>query len=311
VEWLAWSAQLGLVPDRIVCLGPQTVLPVVAAPSGSARGDGAAAAGSTEAWAGAASLGEALGQAWPGTTVDAVIHDDPIGATLARLAEIGGPVTGRMTTAPGTPAPIEVWSDPRASLVELSRRPGKANRRLFQWTAAALAAAALGVGVIGWQVSGAAAQAGQMAKDARAERRKALEGLEPLAPGVSRDRNPMGLLGQKLQQMREQRQKIRREAPVLAETRRVLEAMAPWAAQMRLIEVSVSSKFACVVRLTVPATDTDSTAALMEALRGTQASSKLEWDGRLGGKSGDRRDFSMVAQFPPENPVGAGGGGNP
>ncbi len=62
-EWLAWGLQLGLSPSRVIA-----ALPEADASS-------------------AASFGEAVGRTWPGVTVDAALHDDPLSATLSRLAE--------------------------------------------------------------------------------------------------------------------------------------------------------------------------------------------------------------------------------
>ncbi|MFM9997056.1 MAG: hypothetical protein ACKVU4_14805 [Phycisphaerales bacterium] len=134
-DWLGWSAQLGVAPTRIVCLTPRP-------PDGS---DGLAPA----------ELGEAIGRAWPGSSVDLAVHDDPVGATLHRLAELQG----------GGPEPA---ADPRAALVSLSHRPTAAHRSVLRWAAAAIAGAAIGlVGVAwrGWSAAGAIRAEIESAKD--------------------------------------------------------------------------------------------------------------------------------------------------
>ena len=121
-DWLGWSAQLGVAPARIVVVTPRLV----------EDGDSLSSAG----------LGEGLGRAWPGATVDLATHDDPLGATLRRLAEFG---------AAGPAA------DPRASLVRLTHRPGRAHRSLYRAAALAILGAAAGlaaVGVRAWSAAG-------------------------------------------------------------------------------------------------------------------------------------------------------------
>jgi hypothetical protein len=118
-DWLAWSVQLGEAPRRILCLGPEA----------GEGGDGLDPS----------SLGAALTRAWPGATVDLVVHEDPVGATMARLAraEMGG---GRR-------------SEGRTTLMDLTTRPGRAHRAMYRWAAAAvlaMSAALIGVGSRAW-----------------------------------------------------------------------------------------------------------------------------------------------------------------
>jgi hypothetical protein len=121
VEWLSWAAQVGQAPSRFVCILPD-----------------AAQAGP---------LGRAIGQAWTGASVDVVVRPDPVGETLARAVT-------QLENRPSTPD-----DDPQLALVELSSRPGKSHRRLYMWWSAAVAAAALALGVFGWQLNASAARA--------------------------------------------------------------------------------------------------------------------------------------------------------
>lgn len=118
-DWLSWSMQLGVAPARILCLGPgssddpDTLTP--------------------------AAIGAALTRAWPGAAVDLVVHEDPIGATLMRLARTDG--------AAGQPGA------PRTTLTGLTLRPGRSHRSLYRWAALAVlafSAALLGIGWNAW-----------------------------------------------------------------------------------------------------------------------------------------------------------------
>lgn len=136
-DWLSWTVQLGRAPQRIVCLGPET------------GGNGAADVLTP------AALGAALGQSWPGATVDLAVHDDPVGATLARLA------ARPLAADPG---------DPRRALVGLSGRPGRVHRSAYRWASLAVLAMALALLGVGWKAWGAASSA----KEARVQARAAM-----------------------------------------------------------------------------------------------------------------------------------------
>ena len=96
-DWLAWTLQCGQGPTRIVCVTPEL----------EAEDEDLSPAG----------VGERLGAAWPGASVDMAVVGDPLGETLSRLA------------SDRAPAP---HSGSRADegLVGLSHRPGRAHRRL-------------------------------------------------------------------------------------------------------------------------------------------------------------------------------------
>ena len=98
-DWLSWSAQLGQAPARIICVCP---------PLAEARGALMPS-----------QIGESLGAAWPGASVDMAVPDDPVEATLDRLVRQAD--LGRLAD-PG---------DPGAALVSLSARPGRAHRAAY------------------------------------------------------------------------------------------------------------------------------------------------------------------------------------
>ncbi|MEM9166429.1 MAG: hypothetical protein AAGB48_05330 [Planctomycetota bacterium] len=116
-DWLAWSAQLGRSPGRVVCLFAHD-------------------AGTTEA---AARLGRSIGQAWPGAAVDLFRVEDPVTATLQRLRE---------QTAGGKPARVLPSS---STIDDLAARPGRAHRAMYRWAAAAMLLAAAALVVVGFQ----------------------------------------------------------------------------------------------------------------------------------------------------------------
>ncbi len=150
VEWLSWAAQVGHAPSRFVCVLPDTVQ--------------------------AGEFGRAVGQAWTGATVDVVVRPDPVGETLARA----------VTQLENTPLPAD--DDPQLALVELSSRPGRSHRRLFMWWSAAVAVAAIALGVFGWQLNESAARAEEAAGLWRARTEEVIREVMPEArpaPGRS------------------------------------------------------------------------------------------------------------------------------
>lgn len=130
-EWLSWSVQTHASPTRVVCVLPKNL---------STTDDVANSLSAGE-------LGEALSHAWPGAVVDAVVHEDPIGATLRRLV-------GFLESTPASAVPVS-----RSSLVALSNRPGRQHRTMYLWTAGALLLAAAMAGVAGWRLRAQAIEA--------------------------------------------------------------------------------------------------------------------------------------------------------
>lgn len=146
-EWLAWAAQLGVAPSRVVCITP-------------GLGEGGAGGLST------AELGEMLGRMWPEATIDLAVNEDPLGSTLQRLARMDAPSAG-------------LSRDRRHSMVALTHRPGRSHRALYVWAAAGLVALSAGVLAVSWR-------AWMGAKSARAQaaaiRTEMGEKVLPLVP---------------------------------------------------------------------------------------------------------------------------------
>ncbi|MBL9032481.1 MAG: hypothetical protein JNM80_12350 [Phycisphaerae bacterium] len=149
-DWLGWAAQLGRAPARIIAVVPEIA--------------------DSDAGLSPAEFGSALGRAWRGAPVDLAIHDDPIGATMARLQDAPQAVLERAA------------ADARQSLTRLSHRPGRAHRSMFYWASGALACAALALAAVGVKAWAASASA----KSARAQALAAIrEAVRPVAQSVA------------------------------------------------------------------------------------------------------------------------------
>ncbi|MEZ6233812.1 MAG: hypothetical protein R3B68_06445 [Phycisphaerales bacterium] len=107
-DWLAWSAQTGACPGRVIVVAPEHT------------------AGQP-----ASEFAQGLVRAWPGATVDAMSDEDPVLTTLRRAIEAPPSESG------GTPSTVEA----------LTARPGRAHRSMYVWSAAAIAGLAVAAGV--------------------------------------------------------------------------------------------------------------------------------------------------------------------
>lgn len=140
-EWLAWSLQLGTAPARIVIVGEPS-----------------------EGGLSSARIGRMLAERWPQATIDFVREQDPIGATLGRLAGHG--VAGA------------------SGIDELTNRPGRAHRAMYRWAAVALFCAAGVLGALAFHVL----ESGGTMKDAASSMTRAyveLAGKEGLSPATA------------------------------------------------------------------------------------------------------------------------------
>lgn len=219
-DWLSWSAQLGQAPARIIC-----VCPPLAEASGSLT---------------PAQIGETLGAAWPGATVDMAVPDDPVEATLDRLVRQAD--LGRLPDA----------GDPGAALVSLSARPGRAHRAAYlSICAAALAMAAL-LGVVGfrqWQAAGAFEQTRRQVID---ETRALAQSVDP---GITRDFRY--LLTQRIEELTggPPTERTRQPRPILEELDAISLFIGEHGPKITLSEIVLSSA-AVTVKFTAPDTET-------------------------------------------------------
>jgi|GEM_PF-637779 len=210
MDWLAWSAQLGQCPRRVVCLAsPNT--------GSSASGDGPAV------------LGRLLARVWPGTTIDAVVHADAVGATLGRLAGLGPRPSHPSTAETNARDALPPGQRPRSALTDLSTRPGRADRAQYRWAAGAMVALALLVGATAWQIYRSVDAVRERAADAIKQRSTVLDELRVLVkddnlPRLGRTQLDDRLAGAQ-KQLQDVLKVLRPPRPVLDETARLLEAL--------------------------------------------------------------------------------------
>ncbi|MBY0113491.1 MAG: hypothetical protein K2Y21_11755 [Phycisphaerales bacterium] len=125
-DWMAWSAQLGVVPRRVVCIAA----------------DDPVGEGEERASFHAGQFGAKLTGSWPGAGVDLVLDVDPVGATLKRLAVL---------IADADPDERAI-----AGIEALTHRPGRVHRGAHTWVALGIAAAAVLAGGTAWQLRASA-----------------------------------------------------------------------------------------------------------------------------------------------------------
>lgn len=129
-DWLAWAAQLGLSPSRVIVVIPEPD------PEGDTSAD----------------FGAAIQRAWPGAAVDLAVDPDPIGATLSRCA-----AAIDHTREAGSDPTESIATRGTGGLPSLSSRPGRQHRRLHFWAAGAIAALAAALGVAAYRIGNHAA----------------------------------------------------------------------------------------------------------------------------------------------------------
>jgi len=157
-EWISWAAQLGVVPTRVAIVAPCSALEV--GPAGSNGAGGLDATG----------VAAALRRAVPDATVDLVDDDDPVGLTLRRLAELHDDASPAVARTPG---------DMRRSLTALSRRPGRAHRAMYRWSALAFVAAGAALSTLTWHLLQRAEAFERTAATLSNQRRALLEDVDP------------------------------------------------------------------------------------------------------------------------------------
>lgn len=303
MDWLAWSAQLGQTPERIVCIGPATVSSWTR--PDPMRGTGAPPAQRVPV----VSVPEAVARAWPGALIDAAMHDDPVGATLDRLRGPAGRVNGRAGASTRSEAALVApEDDARAGLVQLTHRPGRVEKRFYRWIALAIVAAAFGTVVIGWRLNALAADSRERAGGVEVQKRALLADIEPVLPGVSMRTFPLGELSAKLVQMKDQRSRLTRSRPVLAETMRVLGAMKDLS-DLQISEISINSIFGSV-KVNFPSEDTETGPLFLDLVRSVPG--VMAWSGTDGLRHDKRRDYNLTGTYPaqPGEPPGGAGGGS-
>ncbi len=263
VDWLGWSAQLGVNPERIVYVGP--------AAAGGTGGAGRAFA-------------QTIGERWPGAFVDAATDDDPVGLTLARAR----------TSVPWQDEAAAV-DDGQRALVDLSQRPGRTHRSYYRWMAGAVTAVALVVVALGWKMRAAAGESQGELDTLRASRTEALKALEAKIPGLASHPDPVGRIRGHINELHTRSDRVPAEVPLVQELQRVFAALgAVPGAKISVIDLS---NITATVTLRVPnATTGPQITDHLNSLPG-----QLTWTGSSGGTAGatgGMRIWTLTGKWP-------------
>ncbi|HLP86176.1 MAG TPA: hypothetical protein VK157_17620 [Phycisphaerales bacterium] len=268
-EWLGWSMQLSRGPTRVVCVLPESM------------GDGGDVATGDEAtMMRAGEFGEAFANKWAMASVDAVVHDDPVGATLKRMVNV----------LEATPASVSL--KPGQALVALSNRPNVQTRRLYVWGAAALFGAAGVVGALGWMFQRQAAAADAQAAAYRAAWQQPAKDVYPPAfdSGFQRGVSPLQKLSDEVKRREDAMSKpsIASEIkPVLTELEKISLVLS--APNVKVENIQLDSGSVPRVMATVPTTrDAE---LLLEGLRRVSGGVLTNWTMTMQdvGGTGERR----------------------
>lgn len=259
-DWLAWSVQLGISPGRVICVACELDV-------------------SGEDGLGPSGVGEALGRAWPGASVDMAVVDDPVSETIRRAAEMDG------VTRDEAP-------DPSRSLVGLTSRPGRVHRGMYRWVAGALCVVAVLSIWWGSEVRSSAGGYAEAASEVRTERRSMFAEAygDPTRPVAD---------GQMVLRLRERLDELRREAgpseadavvmPVLEELDALSLVIGFSDSPIELRRLSISQQH---VRLEVNVPDTPTLELVQGALGSVSDSYVAQWQ-----PSRQERDGQIEANF--------------
>jgi hypothetical protein len=270
-EWMSWALELARTPVRVTC-----VLPTSNADERAAASPDALA---PSQWC------EALGAAWPGASVDAVLVDDPVGVTLRRLV---GVVESTPAQAPG----------PERALVGVTNRPGREHRKMYLWTAGALALAGVALSALGIALrSGAEAQR-KAAERWGASWRDAVAPIFPAALQPRAGLRPVDELGDEIQRRQDATARPERaEAarPVLQELEAI--SLVLGAPSIKVEQVTIDSQG--LNRVVAVTKSTREAEALLEAFRRVGGSTLVDWSADIQplGVAEDRR-ATLSAKWP-------------
>lgn len=293
MDWLAWSAQLGHCPQRVVCLIAPNLTGGMDAESGQSD-------------TGPEALVKHLAAVWPGATFDGATHNDPVGATLGRIAGIQSGDEPEVLVAARLTDVLPVHMRGRELLTGLSTRAGRADKRLHQWIALTLFALACGLGILAYLLSSSASQARERVDELRTQRRELLTSLEKdgIATNLVASPNPKEQLDGALNKLREQIRTVRMPKPVLSEVSRVLAAMevvapvdppeAGGPAPTQLMELEVN---AIMVKVQVVVPDAETGPKVLDAL--TKQDGVLRYQGQaMAAQPGASRQYVLTSSWP-------------
>lgn len=213
-EWLAWAAQLGFSPGRVVCVLPDA--------------------------SEAATLGGELTRLLPGVGVDVATDEDAIGTTLRKAADV-------LEHTPKGRGPSPSGA---SVLLALSARPGRRHRQMHLWRAGALGLLATSIALAGWRLESRAGEAKAAGESWNSKWRELVKSEYPDAlrprPGVT----PVVALSDEVR--KRQRELVPPERaeltmPVLAELETISMVISHEHVQLESMELNSATRVTIVV----------------------------------------------------------------
>lgn len=249
-EWLAFATQTGVAPSRLVCIGPENLVC-------AGLDDDLPHASAVSA------VGQTLGRVWPNTAVAAQIDPAPIVSTLRRAVvqanDLGLPgqrLADKSKNAASRAVLVDV-TDGRAGLPELSRRPGRASRKVYAWNFVMLAVASGLIAALGYKLSSVAGDFKQREIAEKNNLQDLLLDVRDVAPKAKDAFDPATSLRETIREMEQVRREIKPEKPVLAELTRVLNALSELNdTKAELNSLTLGSALAGSLAITVETADT-------------------------------------------------------
>lgn len=245
-DWIAWGSQLGVVPRRVACIAADDPVGV----------------GEESASFRAGQFGAKLAGVWGGAGVDLVLDQDPIGATLARLAS---------ATADARPDEAAI-----AGLDSLSHRPGKLHRRMHTWVALGIVGGALLCAGAAWKLRTSAGLLTDAAQSEEARWREIVQTNYPnimKLPGVDPE-DELNKILRREEQERE-RNKIEPVRPIIQELATLSMALADPEIELESIDISAGANASVIINVLTP--DIKQAENVYKALTGISGSNIESW----------------------------------
>ncbi|MEO0482536.1 MAG: hypothetical protein AAF138_02850 [Planctomycetota bacterium] len=259
-DWLGWSAQLGLAPDRIACVATDGSADTTDDTSDAVNEDAIAM---RDHGTGYEPLAQALDRAWPGASVRFAAVGDPVGATLRQAL-----------TDDEMPA---VEAGASRVVRTLSARPGRAHKSMYRWVSLAIVAGAVMLAAAGWRLRDVAADARVEAAALKADQRAAIEAYDP---ALIRARRPIEELRREMESLTQARavpSGVEAPWPVMPEIETITLVLSNLGVDVELINVSVSQTQA---QFEVRVPDTETYEMVQNALRSIADSNVDTWTSR-------------------------------
>ena len=246
-DWIAWGSQIGVVPRRVACIAADDPVGI----------------GEDSASFHAGIFGAKLAGAWGGAGVDLVLDQDPIGATLSRLAA---------ATADARPDEPAI-----AGIQTLSHRPGRLHRRMHTWIAlGVLGAAALGGGAA-WKLRSSVEQLNEAASTEDARWRSVVQAAYPNLMKLSGDVDIEAELTKIMTRHQQERSRNDKEPtrPIIQELETLSMALAD--PEIELESIAFSGGAAASVLITVFVPDIKIAESVFKSLSSISGSNIESW----------------------------------